>query len=118
MERYRMADSPNTYSIPFAGLAEGSHRFEYEIGDSFFERFEHAVVHHAQVHVDLDFNKSPSVLTLVFHFKGFIALSCDRCLDDFNMPLDFQQTLMVRFGDEAREESDDIIVIPHGELVL
>jgi uncharacterized protein len=113
-----MADSPNTYSIPFAGLAEGSHRFEYEIGDSFFERFEHAVVHHAQVHVDLDFNKSPSVLTLVFHFKGFIALSCDRCLDDFNMPLDFHQTLMVRFGDEAREESDDIIVIPHGELVM
>ncbi|MFN5323633.1 MAG: YceD family protein [Bacteroidota bacterium] len=113
-----MTDRPSTYSIPFAGLSEGSHRFEYDIDDKFFERFEHSVVHHAQVHVDLDFTKSSSVLTLVFHMKGFIRLNCDRCLDDFNMPVDFSQTLLVRFGDEAREESDDVIVIPHGELVL
>jgi len=113
-----MTDRPSTYSIPFAGLAEGSHRFEYEMGDEFFDRFEHAVVHHAKVHVVLDFNKSPSVLTLVFQMKGHITLNCDRCLDDFDFPIDFTQTLLVRFGDEAREESDDVIVIPHGELVL
>ncbi|MFZ9942038.1 MAG: YceD family protein [Bacteroidia bacterium] len=113
-----MTDRLSKYSIPFAGLAEGNHRFEYEIGDPFFECFDYSVVHHAHVQVGLDFHKSHSVLTLVFHFMGYITLNCDRCLDDFNLPLDFKQTLLVRFGDEAREESDDVIVIPHGDQVL
>ncbi|MFM7053467.1 MAG: YceD family protein [Bacteroidota bacterium] len=113
-----MTDRLNKYSIPFAGLAEGSHRFEYEIDDSFFELFDHSVVHHAKVRVELDFIKSATVLTLVFHIRGHITMNCDRCLDDFDMPVDFRQTLVVRFGDQAREESDDVIVIPHGELVL
>lgn len=113
-----MTDRLSKYSIPFAGLAEGNHRFEYEIDDSFFECFDHSVVHQARVHVGLDFLKSTSVLTLVFHFKGHITLNCDRCLEDFNFPLDFNQSLVVRFGDEAREESDDVIVIPHGDQVL
>ena len=55
------------------------------------------------------------MLTLTFRMRGFITLNCDRCLDDFNMPIDITEVMLVRFGEPGKGETDDIIVIGHGE---
>lgn len=103
------------YSIPFAGLAIGSHQFEYEIDDAFFESFNNSVIEKAKVKVDLDFNKSESVLTLTFHIYGSVRLTCDRCTEEFDFPVDTNQTMLVRFSEVPTGETDDIIVISYGE---
>lgn len=103
------------YSIPFAGMAKGEHRFEYEIDDAFFKTFENSVIEKAQVHVVLDFLKAETVLTLSFHFKGEIEQTCDRCLEEFKIPVDKTQILLVRFGEPGVGETDDIIVISHSD---
>ncbi len=106
------------YSIPFAGMAKGNHQFEYEIGDQFFESFENSVIEKANVHVELDFHKAENVLTLTFHFKGTIHQVCDRCLEEFDIPIDTKQILLVRFGDAGVGETDDIIVIGHSDSII
>lgn len=111
-------DRLEKYSIPFAGLAKGSHQYEFEIGDSFFESFENSVIQKANVHADIDFEKAETVLTLTFRMKGFITQTCDRCLEEFNIPVNSTQILLVRFGIPGVGETDDIIVIPHGEHQL
>ena len=103
------------YSIPFAGMAKGDHQFEYEIDDKFFESFENSVIDKAKVHVVLDFHKAEMVLTLTFHLKGSIHQICDRCLEEFDIQVDSTQILLVRFGEQGSGETDDIIVIGHGE---
>ena len=108
-------DRLEKYSIPFAGLGRGSHPFEFEIDDQFFELFENSVITHAKVHVDLDFNKAETVLTLTFHLKGYITQTCDRCLEEFNIPVDSREILLVRFGVPGVGESDNIIVIAHND---
>ena len=111
-------DRLEKYSIPFAGLAKGSHPFEFEIDDQFFESFENSVIQKANVHVDVDFDKAETVLTLTFRLKGFITQTCDRCLEEFDIPVDTTQILLVRFGIPGVGETDDIIVIPHSEHQL
>jgi uncharacterized protein len=111
-------DSLNRFSIPFAGLTTGSHQFEFEIDDKFFEAFENSVINHAKVHVDLDFNKAETVLTLTFRLKGSIHLVCDRCLGEFDSPVDTTQVMLVRFGEPGVGETDDIIVISHNDSHL
>ncbi|MBL0339779.1 MAG: DUF177 domain-containing protein [Bacteroidetes bacterium] len=101
------------YSIPFAGLAKGNHRFEYTIDDKFFESFENSVISKANVYVELDFHKAETVLTLTFNLKGSIHQTCDRCLEEFDIPVDSHQILLVRFGEPGAGETDDIIVISH-----
>jgi len=101
------------YSIPFAGLAKGSHQFEFEIDDQFFESFENSVINKA--HVDLDFNKAETVLTLAFRINGTIVQTCDRCLEEFDILVAITQLLLVRFGIPGVGETDDIIVIAHGD---
>ncbi len=108
-------DRLEKYSIPFAGLARGSHPFEFEIDDQFFEAFENSVISKAKVHVELDFNKAETVLTLNFHLTGYITQTCDRCLEEFNIPVDERKILLVRFGIPGVGETDDIIVIPHSD---
>ncbi len=108
-------DRLEKYSIPFAGLAKGDHQFEFEIDDQFFESFENSVIHKARVHVEIDFNKAETVLTLIFRMTGAITQTCDRCLEEFDIPVTSTQILLVRFGIPGVGESDDIIVIAHGD---
>lgn len=106
------------YTIPFAGMAFGNHQFEYKIDDQFFEAFENSVIKNANVLVKLDFLRSENVLTLTFTFKGTIRQTCDRCLDDFEFPVDSQKMMLVRFGEPGEGETDEIIVIHHGDHQL
>jgi uncharacterized protein len=111
-------DRLDKYSIPFAGLAKGDHQFEFEIDDKFFESFENSVIQKARVHVDLDLNKAETVLTLIFRMAGSITQTCDRCLEEFEIPINFTQILLVRFGIPGVGETDDIIVISHSDHQL
>ena len=40
---------------------------------------------------------------------------CDRCLDDMEIPIDTHNRLVVKFGKEYAEESDEVVVIPEDE---
>ena len=57
---------------------------------------------------------------LEFHFRlaGKIIVTCDRCLDEFEMPIEFDAPLYVKFGDENEEQSDEIIVLSHSEFEI
>lgn len=108
-------DRLSKYSIPFAGLATGSHQFDYEIDEQFFEAFGNSEISNAHVHVGLDFNKSESVLTLSFKINGTVKLICDRCTELFDFPVTTNELLLIRFGEEGSSINDDIIVIGYGE---
>jgi uncharacterized protein len=110
-------DRMEQYSIPFAGLAKGSHQFEFEIDDRFFEMFEHSVIQKATIHVAVDLLKEETMLTLMFRFTGTITLDCDRCLEEVNLPVNETRVMMVRFSSsgKADEHNDDVVFISHGE---
>ena len=54
---------------------------------------------------------------LIFNFsiKGQLNLQCDRCLGSFAHELEGLSKLIVKFGDEFIEESEDVIIIPVNE---
>lgn len=97
------------------GLSTGNHRFSFTVDDKFFSSFEEAEIRQAKVNVELDLEKTERMLVLNFTFKGSIRVTCSRCLDEFDMPVDSTEEFFVKFGDEYREESDDVTVIPEGE---
>ncbi|MDD3744272.1 MAG: DUF177 domain-containing protein [Lentimicrobiaceae bacterium] len=96
------------------GLSTGSHRFNFKVDDKFFSFFEEAEIKRANVTVDLDLEKTGRMLVLNFHFTGYIEVTCSRCLDEFNMPVDAKEEFFVKFGDDYRDESDNVTIIPRG----
>ena len=99
-------DNINKYIIPITGLSEGTHEFSFSIGKDFFDLFEESELHDGQVEIHVSLFKTTEMLDLDFELNGNIMVECDRCLDIFALPVDFQAKLIVEFGDENSDVSD------------
>lgn len=108
-------DYLKNFVIPFVGLSAGEHRFEFDIDGKFFASFEYSEISQANVKVDLLLEKHDRMLVFNFFMEGTIRVTCSRCLDEFDMPIDGKEVLYVKFGTEFREEDDDVVDIPESE---
>ncbi|WP_201983810.1 YceD family protein [Hymenobacter rubidus] len=99
------------YDLNLAKLALKTHHFEFELGPDFFALFDQALVEQGHLHADVELIKTERLLTLNFHITGTVRLTCDRSLDEFDQPLDIEEQLLVRFGDEAKELDDNVLQI-------
>lgn len=103
------------FVIPFKGLKVGRHEFAFEIGDKFFEDFSGSEIAKGEVNVSLSLIKRVNMLEFEFELSGNIWVLCDRCLDEFLMPIENEAKLFVKFGDDLEEQTDEIVILPHGE---
>lgn len=110
--------NPKKFIIPFIGLSLGKHQYHYDIDDSFFQEFEHSEIKQGNLGVSLVLDKQSTMLILDFAITGFVNVMCDRCLDNFNMKLNTEQRLFVKFGEETREETDEIVVFSTNEYEI
>ncbi len=98
------------FSIPFTGLKIGKHQFDFEIDNSFFDAFEYSLVKKGRLKADVELDKQETMMILQFHIYGTIVLDCDKCLSEFNSPLDIHERQIVKFA-EDNLESDDLEII-------
>jgi uncharacterized protein len=108
----------NQYIIPFKGLKEGQHNFDFEIGDAFFEENNALDIFGGKIRADIVLNKRSSFLELDVMLNGFIKLQCDRCIEYFDFPLRFRGKLLVKFKEEVEEPDDQIIFLHPGNDLL
>jgi uncharacterized protein len=107
-------DSLKIFSIPFQGLKNGVHHFEYQIGSSFFKNFEDSAINVSSFFVKLNLEREINMIVLNFEFEGTMSTECDRCLEQIDMPMKGTQRLVVKFSEEEQEEEDndeDIVYI-------
>lgn len=103
------------FVIPFIGLKEGKHQFEYQIDNKFFEAFQYEEFENVDIKVDLCFVKKATLFELEFQFNGNVMLTCDISNEFFQHPIHDTYKLIVKFGDVFNDDLDDIVVIPHTE---
>jgi uncharacterized protein len=108
----------NQYIIPYKGLIEGEHRFNFEFGAEFFEEYTSLEIKSGLVRADVLLNKKGSFLELSVVLTGNINIQCDRCLEYFLFPLEFQGNLFVKFKETPEEPDDEVIFIHPNEDVL
>lgn len=106
-------DKLRYYDIPFKGLKEGKHDFDYAIEDSFFELFEQPLVEKGNVEAKVKLNKGSALMSLDFHIKGEVETVCDTCLEPLMVNVEYEAKVYVKFGEEYEEPTEEIIVLPH-----
>ena len=106
------------YNIPFLGLKEGEHEFEFHVDREFFESFETSEISEADVKIAVLLEKSLRLMVLNFTIVGKLAARCDRCLDDFSLAVDFEGKLFVKFGEGNDEVADDVIFLNEKEHTI
>jgi uncharacterized metal-binding protein YceD (DUF177 family) len=104
------------YTLPFSGLSEGKHQFDFTADDRFFAEFENSEVENGELAVRIDLEKRSTYLKLVFSIKGSVKLICDRCLESFDFPVESERELLVKFSEKPVEDEAELIYLHPGEF--
>lgn len=107
----KMASVKREFVIPFIGLKIGSHTFEFDVSDSFFEEIEYSIIHKAKVHVDLILEKKETMMIGNFSCEGEVSTYCDRCNDPLIVPVKGAFRLVFKLGTEGVDD-ESLIVLP------
>ena len=107
-----------TLKIDLKGLKEGVNHLEFDLDDAYFKAVDAPEVSRGNVHVSLDIVRNGNdFFTLDFHEVGTMMISCDRCLDLMEQPIETTQRLEVNFGTENSEEGD-LVTVAEDEGIL
>jgi len=104
------------YQIPFTGLKEGKHNFEFNITNTFFKHFGFDEFNSSNVTVNVVLNKTATMMELSFSSKGNVNLNCDITNEPFDQEISSTLDLIVKFGNEFNDDSDELLILPHGEF--
>lgn len=101
------------FIIPFFGLKQGKHEFKFKIDQAFFEAFESNLLENPRIDVVLDLEIMSNMLIMEFKAAGVTVEPCDRCGEDFDLAIEAQEKVFVKFGDETYDQTDEIIIVSH-----
>jgi len=105
-------------TIPFNGLKEGIHQFEFEINSTFFEQFDYSIIENADFTIKVRFEKKATLFNLHFNLEGEISMFCDRCTDPLTYKASGKEDLIIKFGEDEFNSTDEIKIISHAEHEL
>ncbi|MDC7994949.1 YceD family protein [Altibacter sp. HG106] len=102
------------FTISFAGLKVGEHRFDFDIDNSFFTHFEYQEFNEAKIHAELLLVKKATLLELTLTFNGVVNVACDVSNEPYDQQIDGSYHFVVKYGEMYDDSEEDIIILPHG----
>ena len=106
------------FNIPFIGLKDESHLFEYQIDNTFFDAYDFDEYFDTNIQIELTFNKKNTMLMLTFVAKGTVNVTCDVSGERFDQEINANLSLIVKFGDEFNDENEEILILPHSAFQI
>ena len=95
-------------------MKEGTHLFNYEIGNKFFKNFDYYDFLDAKLFAELELEKQSTLLNLKFSFNGEIQVQCDVSMESFDLKLETEHSVVVKFKDDIISTDDKVIFMPAG----
>ena len=101
------------FTIQFEGLKLGKHQFDYSIDNKFFETFNYNDFKSSEIEVELEFEKKSTLFELLFNIKGNVEVPCDLSNEYYHQEIEASIPLVVKFGEEYNDESEELLILPH-----
>ena len=103
------------FFIPFVGLKQGTHRFEYGIDNTFFDSFGYKEFNGASIKAQASLNKTSTMMELDIVADGSVNVNCDLTNEPYDQEITSDLHLVIKFGEAYNDEDDEILILPHGE---
>ena len=101
------------FNIPFVGLKEGKHLFQYKVDNTFFELYDYNEFEKSSINVTLEFVKKSTLFELEFTASGTVNVPCDVTNEYFDLEITATLPLVVKFGQEYNDDNEEILILPH-----
>ncbi|MDR1671525.1 MAG: DUF177 domain-containing protein [Alistipes sp.] len=107
------------YTIPHKGLKEGTHRFEWRVGDGFWKEHPDGGIIGGEVDVVAVLERGATgVVRLEVEITGRVTVPCDRCLEDCELPVRYNGRLAVKVSEENHPFDGDILWLNPGDAAI
>ena len=108
----------SAFKLPLKSLPVGSHDFDYHLDKEFFQNMENSDIRDGNIDVHTTVVNKGQYYDLTFNIKGELTLLCDRCLDEMQLPVEIQYHIIVKYGPDFNDDSDDLLEIPESDNFL
>lgn len=105
------------FKIDLKALTEDVTPLEWQLDDQFFALLEGAQLQHGSVHVSGSIRKAVGFYELLLHTEGTVEVTCDRCLEPMDQPVEADQRMVVKLGD-AYADDDEVITVDEAHPLL
>lgn len=99
------------FAVNIIGLSKKAHLFNYHLEKGFFEKYGTEAVSDGRFDVEVILDKKETFIEVNFKISGQAALVCDRTLEPFDFPINENRKMVFKYGEEAQEISDEIVII-------
>lgn len=106
------------FKLPLKSMTVGVHEFEYRLDKQFFINMESLDIRDADLNVKLSVNHKGDLYDMNFSVSGEVVLLCDRCLDNMQYPIDATYHIVVKYGEDYCDASDELLIIPESDNYL
>ena len=96
-------------------MANGHHSLDVSVDGELFREMESNEVKDAACDVHIEIERMESGLNLQVTITGKAVVECDRCLEDCEIPIDFEGNLAVRFSDSVSDYDGEQLWMAQGE---
>ncbi|MDR9373480.1 MAG: DUF177 domain-containing protein [Schleiferiaceae bacterium] len=100
------------FEIEFAGLKEGMHQYQFELGPTFFAEFDYGDFQEPLFQAEVQMEKKSNSLEFQFKVKGDALVYCDITTDPFRLPMEQETQLQVKFGASFDDTDEAILWLP------
>lgn len=98
-------------------LKDGLTSLQFNLDDAWFQSLDEADIKRGSVSVSVNVRRTENCFELSFHTEGTVNIPCDICLDDMEQPINCDNRLVAKFGEEYSED-DDLVTVPESDGVL
>jgi uncharacterized protein len=95
------------YDVPIYGMKEGVYEYGFTTGTGFFEYFGNPDITTGSLDIQLKVIRRSQFLEFHFELLGTLRVVCDRCLEEFDYPVETSELLYLRFGEDYEEVDDE-----------
>jgi uncharacterized protein len=110
-------ETKHSYKIPFLGLKEGKHNFEFTISKEFFEQYEYDFVENVTLNASVELQKMSTMMIMDFSLDAQYITQCDQCGEDFDAICSSDNRLYVKFG-EGESTDENILLLDQSEYEI
>jgi uncharacterized protein len=101
-----------SFDIPFVGLKQGKHHFEFEVGKTFFDDFPFSLIEDGKLIAEVELDKKETIMISNFIVHGNVKVICSRCNELANIDLSDTMINYYKFGTEVEEDENLFVLSP------
>jgi len=105
------------FKIDLKALKQDETPLQWELDNNFFQQLEGAQLQSGSLHVSGSIRKTVGFFELNLHSVGTVEVTCDRCLEPMNQPIEADLSTTVKLGTEDSYD-DEVITVDETRPVL